>query len=221
MTQVELTLEAKEAQTMALSVPDQARALVIRDPETAQKASDLKDSIRQIRKKIADTFNPIIEKAHQAHKEALAKKKEAEAPLLEAEAILDRGLVEYKREQDRKAEEERKRILEEARRQAEEAQLAAAVEVEKAGMKEEAELIITQPVIPMVSVPKTEAPKIQGVGFRSNWKFRIVNESLIPNEYKTIDMVKIGGVVRALKGATNIPGVEVYEELATVAGVRK
>jgi len=221
MTQIELTLEAQEAQKTALSIPDQARALVIRDQETAQQAAELKDSIRMIRKKIADTFNPIIEKAHQAHKEALAKKKEAEAPLLEAEAILDRGLVAYKREQDRKAEEERKRLLEEARKAAEDAQLAAAVEVEKAGMKAEAELIISQPVIPIMSAPKTEAPKEAGVGFRSNWKFRVVNEALVPNEYKQLDLVKIGGVVRALKGATNIPGIEVYEEIATVAGSRR
>jgi len=221
MTQVELTLEAQEAQKTALSIPDQAKALVISDAETAQKAADLKEHIRMIRKKIADTFGPIIEKAHAAHKEALAKKKTAEAPLIEAESILDRGLVRYKMEQDRKAEEERKRILEEARKAAEEAQLAAAVEVEKAGMQAEAELIISQPVIPVVSVPKTEAPKVKGVGFRSNWKFRIVNEALIPREYMQPDLVKIGGVVRSLKGGTSIPGIEVYEEVATVSGANR
>lgn len=45
-------------------------------------------------------------------------------------------------------------------------------------------------------------------------KFRVIDPAKIPNEYKSIDMVKIGGVIRSLRAAANIPGVEYYEELA-------
>lgn len=42
--------------------------------------------------------------------------------------------------------------------------------------------------------------------------FEIKDMDAIPSEYLKIDKQKIGQVVRALKGATNIPGVEVYSE---------
>jgi len=52
------------------------------------------------------------------------------------------------------------------------------------------------------------------------WKFRVTNEALIPREYMTPDMVKIGGVARATKGSIQIPGVEIYSEDIVKAGVR-
>ena len=72
-------------------------------------------------------------------------------------------------------------------------------------------------VAPVV-VPKS-VPKVSGMSIRDNWKFKITNEKLIPREYLKVDEVKIGQVVRALKSATNIPGVEVYNE-GTVSGRR-
>ena len=40
----------------------------------------------------------------------------------------------------------------------------------------------------------------------------MVDQGKIPAAYLVPDMVKIGAVVRAMKGTTNIPGVEAYEE---------
>jgi hypothetical protein len=65
---------------------------------------------------------------------------------------------------------------------------------------------------PPVIVPKT-VPKLNGGPvYRTITKFRIINEALIPRQYMMPDLVKIGGVVRALKNQTNVPGIEVYEE---------
>jgi hypothetical protein len=61
-------------------------------------------------------------------------------------------------------------------------------------------------------LPKT-TPKIQGgPTYRTVWKFKITNASKVPDQYKIVDEVKVGQVVRALKKQTNIPGIEVYEE---------
>jgi hypothetical protein len=68
-------------------------------------------------------------------------------------------------------------------------------------------------------IPKS-VPKVAGISMRENWKFRIVNEKLIPREYLKVDDVKIGAIVRALKGATNIPGIEAYNESIINAGRR-
>ena len=78
--------------------------------------------------------------------------------------------------------------------------------------KEEAQAILDEPdFVPMPTV-KADIPKVDNRLFRKVWKFRIVDEGQIPRQYMTPDMVKIGGVVRAMKGVTNIPGIQVYEE---------
>lgn len=54
-------------------------------------------------------------------------------------------------------------------------------------------------------------PKVSGIATRKQWTFEITDASLIPREYLVIDESKIRGVVKALKGATTIPGVRAYE----------
>ena len=62
-------------------------------------------------------------------------------------------------------------------------------------------------------------PRVPGMTLRKNWSFRVTNPDLIPREYLMPDLVKIGGVVRALKNQCRIPGIEVYEE-DTIQGRR-
>src|SRR3990172_1282935 len=119
-------LEVQELETKALSLPEQAKLLDVRDNATFEKAGALLLAIKDLRKKINETFDPVIEKAHQAHKATLDAKHKVEAPLAEAERIIKPRISDYAYEQ------EERRIKEEARLQ-EEARFAAAVEAEKAG----------------------------------------------------------------------------------------
>jgi hypothetical protein len=66
-------------------------------------------------------------------------------------------------------------------------------------------------------------PKVAGTAKRENWLFRVKNPDLIPREYLVPDdpfdpksYPRIGRVVRAMKSATNIPGIEVYAESTLV-----
>jgi len=62
-------------------------------------------------------------------------------------------------------------------------------------------------------IVKKDVPKVQGVQFRTVWKYRIKDREKIPSEYWLIDEVKIGAVVRSLKREGEvIPGVEAYAE---------
>jgi hypothetical protein len=56
------------------------------------------------------------------------------------------------------------------------------------------------------------APKVEGTMRRDNWCFEVTDARLIPREYLAIDTVKIGQVVRAMKGSTSIPGIRVYND---------
>jgi len=209
---MESTKEIQEVNALALSIPEQAKQISIKTMADYTRASDIIMSIKAIRKKITDTFKPIKQKMDAAKQEVLDQEKAADKPLKEAEAWLSPQIIEWNREQERirKAEEERLRKI--AEDEEKERKLQEAVAAEQSGNKEEAEAIINEPVyIPPVVVPKT-VPKVEGMSIRENWKFRITNEKLIPREYLKVDEVKIGQVVRAMKSAANIPGIEIYNE---------
>lgn len=209
---LKITPEINEVESQALTIPEQADTLMITDSVTYTRAGEFWKEIRAMRGKVAATFDPLVKQAHELHRETLAKKNEIDRPLEAAEKKVKRLMADYDREQERKRREEEDRLREIARKQEEERRLAEALAAEAAGEKEEAEAILEEEVyIPPPVVPKA-TPKVEGVSFRTAWKFRIVNESAIPRNYMVPDTVKIGGVVRAMKSATNIPGVEVYEE---------
>lgn len=208
-----LSPEAEEVQTNALTIPDQAKAIAVTDADSYIRAGELWNDIRAMRKKVADTFDPMIAHWHTGHKLALKKKSEIDGPLETAEKFTKKQMNVYDAEQERIRKIEEARLQEEARKREEEARLAAAIEAEQAGAKEEAAQILDEPVyVAPVVVPKATPKVAGGPVFRTVKKFRIVNESLIPRQYLIPDMVKLGGVVRALGKTANIPGIEVYEE---------
>jgi len=72
---VEAVVEQKRIEETALAVPDQAQMLVIVTDADLGVAGELLTGIKRIRKEINGTFDPIIKKAHEAHKEAVSQKK--------------------------------------------------------------------------------------------------------------------------------------------------
>jgi len=211
--------QINEVTTLALSVPDQAKQISIKTMDDYVRAGEIMLTIKAIRKKITDTFKPIKQKMDAAKQEVLDQERAADAPLKEAEALLSPQIITWNREQERIRQAEEARLREEARKQEEERRLQEAILAEQHGQKEEAEAIMETPVqVAPVVVPKS-VPKVSGMSIRDNWKFKITNEKLIPREYLKVDEVKIGQVVRALKSATTIPGIDVYNE-GTVSGRR-
>ena len=80
--------EVKEVTTLALSIPDQAKQIVIRTMDDYVRAGEIMLTIKAIRKKITDTFKPIKQKMDAAKQEVLDQERAADAPLKEAEALL-------------------------------------------------------------------------------------------------------------------------------------
>lgn len=206
-------MEIGEVKTEAMTVVEEAHFLDITDSESHQKGVELWKNIKEMMKKVDETFKPIIQKAHQAHKEALAQRNNIFDPLDKASRIVKKAISIYDAEQERIRREEEERLREIARKEREEQAIEDAIEAEEMGDTEEAEAILDLPVhTPPVIVPKT-TPKIKGGPvFREIWKFRITDEKKLPLEYLMPDSGKIGKVVRAMKEVTNIPGVEVYSD---------
>ena len=205
-------LQPQEVTTVALSIIEQGKAVVIKNSDDYTAAGSLWTTIKGIMAQVDESFDPIIKKAHQAHKEAVAQKAKIYDPLKSAYVYVKKVMSDYDTAQEaiRRAEETRLREI--ARKEEEERLLQEAIAAEASGNKEEAAAIIEEPVYVAPVVVKKEVPNVQGMSFRTIWKFRIVDEKKIPREYMKPDEVKIGGVVRSMKNQVNIPGIESYEE---------
>jgi len=192
----------------------------ITDNETYLIFTDELKNIKSRLKVIDDRLTDPKEKARGVWQDWVDLIKELKAPLLEKETFYKKEISTYALEQERirKAEEDRLRAI--AQKEEEERQLAAAVAAEQSGNKEEAEAIIEAPIQAAPVIVERTVPKVAGISMRENWKFRIVDEKKIPREFLKVDEVKIGGYVRSMKSAGNIPGVEIYNESTVGAGRR-
>jgi len=215
-------VETEPVEEKALTIVDQARAVKVTDSATYTAAGSLWKAIGDMIKEVKDTFDPICEAAHKAHKQAVEKRAKYLDPLASAQKSVKGLMSAYDAEQERIRQAEQRRLEEIARKAAEEEALLAAIAAEEEAKRngatkeeaaKEAETVMAEPVyVAPVVIPKA-VPKMQGGPvYRTVTKFRIDNEALIPRQYLVPDMVKIGGVVRALKQSANIPGITVYEE---------
>lgn len=144
--------------------------------------------------------------------EALRKAREAEEQAERERQRLEQRVERLRQEAAKNAdneitlkriEEEREKLrqrAEENRKQAEETTNQAIDEAAKA----EATLA-PAPVVP-------EAPKTQGLSMRDNWCFEVEDPAAVPREYFIIDEVKLGKVIRTLKGQITIPGVRIFNK---------
>jgi len=218
---VEMLQGQKSVEDAALAVPDKAQALVISNDEDLAVAGAMLVSIKGIQKQINACFDPIIKKAHSAHKEAVAQKKTAGKPLARAESIIKPKIAEYSAGQERIRKEEELRIQrEEAERvrKIEEERLKKAEELEENGDAEAAEAVLSEPAPAAVVAEQPKAPtKVSGVAIKKVWKFRVIDVIKLPKEYMIPDEKLIGQAVRRDKDACSIPGVEVYSEDSVAA----
>lgn len=206
--------QAKTDETSALIV--ECAKLVIFDAESYRRAAEKRSMLGEGIEYFENLFRPHVEQAHRQHKALLADLKKFTEPLQAAMFRLGRQLADYdaaqqliqRRKQLEAEAEERKRAEEEKKRLADLAK--------EMGDRELAEEIKAAPAQVEPVVVAKETPKIEGLSYRENWTYKIVDASKIPCRYHSIDTVEIGRIVRRLKGETKIPGVEVICERIAV-----
>ncbi|MDH7513518.1 MAG: hypothetical protein QHH14_11290 [Clostridiales bacterium] len=221
----------------AIVLAQEAQSLVVRDQQSANRATELILAGKEMVKRIKDYFSPLKKAADEAKKKLLEAEKaelqkvepyveklqssltawrlEEERKRREAEEAARRAELERKRLEEellRKAEEARRLEEEKKRVEGEEAARKAREELERRALEEaaarEAQLIPPPPI--------PEKPKTDGLTLRENWSFEIVDESQIPREYLIPDPVKIRRVVQVMKDKTNIPGIRVFNQPVVV-----
>ena len=207
--------QANELQKNINDIVLVARNFIVETPEQVTQASIVLKQCKTRLDEIDATFNPIIEKAHSAHKEALAQKKKHSEPIETAKKHIGNLVAQYQTTQERIRLEQQRIETEKARIQIDEQKITEAVILEQSGMNAEAEAVLNEER-PLEIAKVIEQPKIDGMSFRENWCFEIVDITKLPAEYLMANEKAIGAIVRSLKGNAKIAGVRIYTTKTTI-----
>jgi hypothetical protein len=226
---VALIVDNRAAVAKALTYPDQARALAITDTVSYAQACEFLKGIKALRTEIAETFEPHIKRAHEAHKALLKEKADAEAPLADAERITKAALVVYDQTQERMRREEQQRLQAELHRQEEERRLQEAIALEAAGETAEAVAVLDEPIAAPVVAVAPMTPKVSGISYRETWSAEVTDLSALVAYVATRpefaglltpNMPALNAQARSLKGQLRMPGVKAVCTRDVAAGRR-
>ena len=206
----------------SFSLPDEANHIVILNDESLREANNFYQGCKVIIENIHRHMDPVRDANYIAWKKSIALIQKLEELPLKAMGTVKPKMIAYKlkvQEEIQKKEKEAQAKIEAEKKKAEDL-LDKAAEQETAGEAEKAdetfeeaeaqEEVVKEETLKMKDIPK--APETKGVTMRKIPKWKLIDKSLVPVEYLTLDTVKIGAVVRAAKGDVKIPGIEVYFE---------
>jgi hypothetical protein len=167
----------------------------------------LSDAEREVKRAMLDYTRQLEKKRDEAEKAAadeVAAKRAAlarEADALRARASMQiSSILEQADEADKRGDQARASML-----MAKADHVAESLDVQVAMTVDRAADVVK----PAVTV---SIPRVVGQSTSKIWKFRIINEDDVPDEYKLINEKLLAQVARTTKGSKRIPGVEFYAE---------
>lgn len=221
--------ELQQLSTAVETWPAKAQAATVVDTTSYQAAANLLLDIKGLRAEIQATFGPIVQKAHAAHKEAVAQRTRHEEPLKEAEKLIKARMGTWQRAEEQRAREEAARLAAVARKHDEEARLREAEALEAAGEAEAAERVLDEPAPAPPPPPPTRVPQVKGIAGRDIWRFEVtdlmalvkaVAAGSVPLAAVEASTKALGQQARSLQKEMRWPGVRVWSERSIAAGGR-
>jgi hypothetical protein len=190
-------------------------SIVITDEESAQGASELLSVIKRKAKKIEtmrlETTKPLRDQVKETNDFFKVYEEGFKAMETQLKSVVKQWLVlqqEIARKKQMEIEEaERKRRQEEEeRRKAEEAEALKNNQPVPEPVVEKVE------IVPVMEKPESKIRTESGlVGTRKVWKAEVVDQKLVPDNYKTVNLVEINKAVKM--GVRMIPGVKIYQDI--------
>jgi len=175
----------------------------------------------------------ILKKVKRCYQEIETKRKELTLPLDEskkrimnffrqpleqlssAERQIKGAMLGFTEEQERIRREEEQRIQALAREEQERLDklvMEQITQAQKEGNLEKAAKILDTVVQVAVPIVQSEKPKVQGIRTVTRWKYKVVDEALLPRQYLIPNEKMLADIAIRTKGAIKIPGVEFYFE---------
>jgi len=195
---------------------ERANAFQCTTPER-YKAGDLAVSeCAALVKRIKEIHDPICAATNTAHKIATGARKDLIDPINQASKIIDGKLGNFKMAHDRKIAAEKKDLEDKARKEQEDAALEQAAEMEKEGAPAEVVEAVLELGEGSVAVEKPQTQELFSKNSRTpDWDIEIVDKSLVPDYYKTVNEGAIRTDIRSRKGNITIPGVRIFDTFKT------
>lgn len=176
---------------------DYAIALKVECSSVAEAATNDLSMIAKLKKAMDEKRREYTVPLEQHKKDIIAAFVILMAPIEEADSITRDKVLAFKQEQAaKKAEQERIN--------------AERLKLAQDEMALKGEISAPVDLIPVDDVSKRVSTDLGTAGMVTTWKFDITDSALVPDEYKIVDVAKIGKVVRA--GLREIPGIRIYSE---------
>lgn len=213
-------IETVELQQQSSTTLTEAKAFKIAAAPKYQEAGERLKAIMALKKKIAETFDPHIDRAYKAHKELVAEKKSHETPLLEAEGHIKRAMLGYQQDQERIRREAEAKAQEEARKERERLE-ARAVKAAAAGKAEKAEALQQSAAMVVTPIIAPTTPRVAGISTRITYKATVIDKlelvkavaaGTVPLNALDCNMPFLNNQARAMRETLAYPGVKVEQE---------
>jgi hypothetical protein len=225
-----VSINTPDLEQRALTLPEQARAVVITDQYSYGVAVEKLLGVAALRQEIVDHHAQAKADAYKAHQSVCAMERRHLLPVTEAESLLKMKIGQWDIEQRRIREAAERQAREEAERIRIEEIEAAAVTAEAEGASvDEVRAIIEQPVIsPKVYVPPTYQPA-KGVSTATTYQADVydvkalcrgIAEGTVSPNLVIPNLVALNQMARAMKTTFSVPGVRVVEVTNVRAGRR-
>jgi hypothetical protein len=206
-----------DLETEVKSLAVQAATFKITNDQELFAAGKMRETIKAMRQKIAESFDKPIADAFKAHKSILAAKKAQDDPLDDGDRTLKQSMIGYTNSQEQKRKLDQARLDLEAKKKAEEQALELAQTLFEAGATDAAAAVLEEPVqVAPTILPST--PKISGFSKRRIYSAEVVDRGallsaihagIVPQEAWQPDMQFLNKQANALKEALTWPGVKV------------
>ncbi|KPK67357.1 MAG: hypothetical protein AMJ84_13350 [Acidithiobacillales bacterium SM23_46] len=208
-------------ETEANEIVARADAFIVDSGASYEIAGKMLLAFKDVVRRIKETLDPVVSKAHEAHKALTKLRNERTEPFNQAEERLKQKMISWQhQEQERVRREQaaaaRKAAEEQAKRDREEAELRAA------GLDNAADTFVAEVPKPIVPVVQSEVPKVKGISTRRTWDYEITDDSALPRSYLIPDAKAIADAVESLgkRAEETIPGIRVFAR-ETIVGRRR
>jgi hypothetical protein len=221
---------ARDLETRALTLAEQASALEVTDQPSYELAAERLLAVADLRREIVAHHEPIKRAAHTAWQQVLAAEKRLLDPVADAERIYKAGIASYEAEQRRIEAEARAKAETEARRLAEE-QREREIEQAEAEGADLAE-VTAMIAAPLPAIRPQSQPMFQsarGISTATNWKGEVVSlEKLVAAvaagraniALVMANETAINQLARATRGTLEVPGIRFFSQSTVRAGRR-
>ncbi|MDD5387571.1 MAG: hypothetical protein PHQ22_10300 [Sulfuricurvum sp.] len=212
----------------AVEVDTQAQGLAVKNQEQYNCADSFLKTVKDLQKKVKDTFSPIIQKAFAAHKEAKAQELKHLEPLLKAEAIIKEKMLSFLQEQERIRVTQERKLQAEAEKKRQEA-LQKADQARQSGNEakadkydEKAQNIIAPVLAPTVDKGNIVVKKLWRAEVTDLFALvQAIANGTVPITAVEANMTTLNNMARTFKDTMSYPGVKFVSEESLAASGRK